>query len=62
MYCKDCKYCIMGCWTGPHCDCPKMKYGYGYDNPTDDTVVIEHDEGWGMKPGPFFGCIHFEEK
>lgn len=43
------------------CKCPKMLYGYGaktLDEP--DQVRIENDEGWGMIPGPEFGCIHHE--
>lgn len=23
-----------------------------------DALVVEDDEGWGMIPGPEFGCIH----
>jgi hypothetical protein len=45
------------------CSCQKMVYGYGYtDEPKNDEVEIEDDEGWGMIPGPEFGCIHHEEK
>ena len=45
------------------CSCPKMLYGYRHpiDFP-DDHLLIEDDEGWGMIPGPDFGCIHHEEK
>jgi hypothetical protein len=25
-------------------------------------TVNENDEGWGMIPGPEFGCVHFEEQ
>ena len=28
----------------------------------DDEVQIECDEGWGMRPGPKFGCVHWEER
>jgi hypothetical protein len=26
------------------------------------TMCIEEDEGWGMIPGPEFGCVHGEPK
>jgi hypothetical protein len=43
-----------------------MIYGYGvkYDGQKvdPDGLRIEDDEGWGMIPGPEFGCIHFEEQ
>lgn len=48
------------------CSCPKMMYGYNikYDGQVldSDCVSIEDDEGWGMIPGPEFGCVHFEEQ
>ena len=41
------------------CSCPKMIYGYGNDFGEDkDALRVEDDEGWGMIPGPKFGCIH----
>ena len=59
-----CKTC---CWyaTGlshHQCTCPKMVYGYGIGEADKDGVNVEDDEGWGMVPGPDFGCIHYEEK
>jgi hypothetical protein len=44
------------------CACPKMIYGYGDIKCEDDYLLIEDDEGWGMQPGPNFGCIHWESK
>jgi hypothetical protein len=46
------------------CSCPKMCYGYGWgkEDLEPDDVHIEDDEGWGMDPGPEFGCIHHEER
>lgn len=43
------------------CSCPKMLYGYA-GKVDHDGVAIEDDEGWGMRPGPDFGCIHFKHK
>ena len=69
--CKTCKY-----WTTikgsscsrkeadrlHFCNAPKIKYGYGIEecDISDDGVLIEEDEGWGMLTGPDFGCIHHE--
>jgi len=61
---KTCKNCH---WyerpgNGTHeCSCPKMVYGYG-PRCDSDGVDVEDDEGWGMVPGPDFGCIHFKHK
>lgn len=61
---KTCKNCY---WyerpgNGTHdCSCPKMLYGYS-GRAAHDGVAIEADEGWGMLPGPDFGCIHFKHK
>ncbi len=44
------------------CACPKMLYGYDSKIIDDDGVRIENDEGWGMIPGPDFGCIHHMER
>jgi hypothetical protein len=58
---KTCKNCY---WYehGPRdCSCPKMVYGYK-GKVDHDGVAIEDDEGWGMQPGPDFGCIHFKHK
>lgn len=44
------------------CKCPRMVYGYGSRDRDDDGVLIEDDEGWGMIPGPDFGCIHHKDK
>lgn len=50
------------------CTCPKILYGYGhhYRNEGEmidsDELSVEDDEGWGMLPGPDFGCIHHEEE
>lgn len=61
--CRDCRH-----WRpkvtdeSQGCVSPKMDYGYGPKSHEPDHVHIENDEGWGMIPGPEFGCIHFEEK
>jgi hypothetical protein len=40
-----------------------MIYGYNIAiRRDDDGVAIENDEGWGMLPGPDFGCIHHKDK
>ncbi len=46
------------------CKCPKMFYGYRNrdGDQAEDGVLIENDEGWGMIPGPNFGCIHHKDK
>jgi hypothetical protein len=46
------------------CKCPKMFYGYRRrdGDQARDAVQIEDDEGWGMIPGPDFGCIHHKDK
>jgi len=59
--CKDC------CWYQPQteghkCSCPKMIYGYYGINADNDGLLVEDDEGWGMSPGPNFGCIHWSPK
>jgi len=69
--CKTCKY-----WGGipkgsyssidSHknlgtCSCPKIQYGYGAIDVSDNGAVIENDEGWGMLVGLGFGCIHHSE-
>jgi hypothetical protein len=67
--CKTCKWYLDG--TGDasgvkQCSCPKMAYGYGRgDLPApkeSDGLSVENDEGWGMVPGPDFGCIHQKSK
>ncbi|MHC4297999.1 MAG: hypothetical protein ACYS7Y_11910 [Planctomycetota bacterium] len=43
------------------CLCPKMVYGYGLwieEQDRSDSLMVEDDEGWGIVPGPEFGCIH----
>ncbi|MHC4300922.1 MAG: hypothetical protein ACYS7Y_26915 [Planctomycetota bacterium] len=42
------------------CSCPKMVYGYKARKQGRDELHVEDDEGWGMIPGPKFGCIHHE--
>jgi hypothetical protein len=40
-----------------------MLYGYAFtpdECQPPDVVRIEDDEGWGMIPGPEFGCVHGE--
>ena len=69
MRCKDCEHAKHDPDCTPTvigCICPKMLYGYSakYDEGVvlePDEVQIENDEGWGMVPGPEFGCIHFGE-
>jgi hypothetical protein len=57
--CKDCKFYNV---VAPYaCSCPKMFYGY-QDQDALDSVRIESDGGWGMHPGPEFGCVHGEPK
>lgn len=54
-----CKTCDWYRTTGTKtCVCPKMFYGYEIRTRDSDGVKIEDDEGWGMIPGPNFGCIH----
>lgn len=48
------------------CECPKMHYEYGIveimrKEEGKDCIQIENDEGWGMRVGPKFGCIHHEK-
>lgn len=58
-HCETCKwYKIPEKW-GHICTCPKISYGYKTpDYRGDDRLVVEDDVGWGMIPGPKFGCIH----
>jgi hypothetical protein len=56
--CETCKFYDPQCSKA--CSCPKMLYGYGTSRKSNDEVEIEDDEGWGMIPGPKFGCIHHE--
>ncbi len=58
--CETCCWYKVKYWH--QCDCPKMVYGYGYGEVDQDGLAVEDDEGWGMVPGPDFGCIHHEEK
>lgn len=61
MRCKTCKWYDPSNWH--ECQCPKMVYGYSGRTKRDpDGLSVEDDEGWGMIPGPEFGCIHHEEK
>jgi hypothetical protein len=39
-----------------------MIYGYYGINADNDGLLVEDDEGWGMSPGPNFGCIHWSPK
>jgi hypothetical protein len=59
-FCKDCKH--YDPVSRHRCTCPKMFYGYGREEGDDapDALVVEDDEGWGMIPGPEFGCVHGE--
>ena len=57
--CKTCRWYDTGSWH--QCYCPKMVYGYGRDRADKDGLDVEDDEGWGMLPGPDFGCVHHEE-
>ncbi len=59
--CKTCKFYIPEDIYLYTCHCPKMKYGYGKQDVDSDGVLIEDDEGWGMIPGPDFGCIHHKK-
>jgi hypothetical protein len=58
--CDTCKY-FNDNGVGNICRCPKMLYGYYGRLPIEDEIMIEDDEGWGIHPGPKFGCIHHEE-
>jgi hypothetical protein len=58
--CDTCIYYHVKGWKT--CRCPKMIYGYGKLVGEPDSVRIEDDEGWGLVPGPKFGCIHHKEK
>lgn len=50
--------------VGTFCLCPKWMFGYGISKEKikDDNIVVEFDELWGCRPGPLFGCIHWESK
>jgi hypothetical protein len=59
---KTCSTCVFGpTLTREGCICPKMRYGYDPENADSDGVTIFQDKGWGMIPGPDFGCIHHGE-
>jgi hypothetical protein len=61
--CKTCDWYKNGEELWRECNCPKMIYGYGKaESLASDTVSVENDEGWGMVPGPDFGCVHHKEK
>lgn len=62
--CNTCQYYQLKTgFNNMTCKHPKMVYGYGLETTDEpDQVLIEDDEGWGMIPGPEFGCIHHEEK
>lgn len=62
MKCKTCKWYDTETPSHHTCVCPKMIYGYGARIIAPDELHVEDDEGWGMIPGPEFGCIHHEEK
>ena len=58
--CKNCKWYEPGP-TEPEfqiCKSPKVYYGYGRGT-QGHNLKVEDDEGWGMIPSPYFGCIHF---
>ncbi len=59
--CSECEYYHPDEMYSHTCKCPKMIYGYGKHDTDTDSVEIEDDEGWGMIPGPDFGCIHHKE-
>jgi hypothetical protein len=60
--CRTCNHYNQG--KDHWCSSPKMLYGY-WDGPIEDqesdAVMIEDDEGWGMKPNPDFGCVHHSD-
>jgi hypothetical protein len=60
--CDTCKHYENNSLLWRACSCPKFIYGYGHKKTEcdPDTVCVEDDEGWGMVPGPKFGCIHHE--
>jgi len=60
--CDTCTHYTPGSHYHRVCTCPKMIYGYGNFNKENDTLKVEDDEGWGMIPGPKFGCIHHSPK
>lgn len=62
--CKTCHWYMNDALpdSGRICKCPKMIYGYSVAKACRDSVCIEDDEGWGMIPGPDFGCIHHMER
>lgn len=56
---KECRTCKWYSRKDDYrCTCPKMVYGYGDEDIAADQVAIEDDAGWGMSPGPEFGCVH----
>lgn len=65
--CKTCDWYHSDCCSikSPRshvCQCPKILYGYHGIDADPDGMNVEDDEGWGMRPGPEFGCIHHKEK
>ena len=44
------------------CSDPEIQYGYGEIDVDDNGALIEDDEGWGIRTGPKFGCIHHLKK
>jgi hypothetical protein len=60
--CLTCHWYNNGEELWRECNCPKMVYGYGKTELHSDALAVENDEGWGMVPGPNFGCIHHREK
>lgn len=57
--CKTCRWYNNDEEAWRMCNCPKMIYGYGRKKDLhSDDLAVEDDEGWGMVPGPDFGCVH----
>ena len=60
--CKDCKHFRQHIehWLPPQRGaCLRWLTGYGVNLNaiSDNEVVVEDDEGWGMDVGPEFGCV-----
>ncbi len=74
--CKTCKHYDDGVGFHRMCNAPLVFYGYGPISaeiksgitPEIKSAIeqfglkVEDDEGWGMIPGPEFGCVLHEEK
>ncbi len=60
--CGDCKFYNVEPKHDSH-KCGRWKYGYHHDgHESDDDIIVEDDEGWGVDMGTKFGCVLGEDK